>query len=280
MDQFKSWGSYGQFSREVARHRRYVRTSDAQEFLRVVAATCKARLVPVPAEQILWRAQLGHDTQIVDGWEQETAYRPLRMKPRPGRAPEGRVNPKGIPCLYLSMTADAAMSEVRPWVGAAVSLAQFKVLRPLTIVNCSELHGQYFNLAFLNRTFDALTSTSTAPSPDEFEKIVWAAIDTAFSAPVTESDDVAEYAATQILAELFRSEGYDGVAYKSAFGDEGYSVALFDIDSARQLNGALHEVKSIKFEFSEHTLDQYFIDGDGNAFRTVVESVGPVPKKR
>jgi hypothetical protein len=29
-------------------------------------------------------------------------------------------------------------------------------------------------------------------------------------------DDTAEYAATQTIAELFHSEGYDGVAYKTA----------------------------------------------------------------
>lgn len=150
----------------------------------------------MPAGKLFWRAQLGHYLRRVgklsDGYKEEVAYGPSRMKPRAERASEGRVNPKGIPCLYLSTTADAAMSEVRPWVGAAISLAQFKVLRPLTIVDCSVLEGQYFNLAFLNRTFDAFTSTtSTTPSPDEFEKIVWAAIDTAFSAPVTESDDVA-----------------------------------------------------------------------------------------
>jgi hypothetical protein len=170
------------------------------------------------------------------------------------------------------------MSEVRPWVGALVSVAQFKVVRPLTIVDCSVLHDQYFNLAYLSRTFDDLGQNKPW-SPDEIEKIVWAAIDAAFAEPVTDTDDVADYAPTQTLAELFRSEGYDGVAYKSAFGEEGYSVALFDLNSARQLNGALRQVKSIKFEFKDNSQDEYFIDDDGNAVRAVVESVGPVPKK-
>jgi RES domain len=278
MEKFKSWDSYGLFSREVVRQRRYMRTPEAQEFLSVVAATCKARLLPVPAKRIFWRAQLGHGLQVVDSVEQEAAYTPGRMKPRVDRAAEGRANPKGIPCLYLSTTADAAISEVRPWVGAAVSLAQFEVTRPLTVVDCSRLHGQYFKLAFGNRIFDAVGATMSAPSPDEFEKIVWAAIDSAFSAPVTEADDVADYAPTQVLAELFRSEGYDGVAYKSAFGDDGFSVALFELDSARQLNGALHEVKSVKFEFSENPLDQYFIADDGKVVRNIVVSFAPVLK--
>jgi hypothetical protein len=125
---FKSWSSYGDFSREVAQRRRYVRTREAEDFLRAVAATCKARLRPIPNGQIFWRAQLGHDLRIADqhqGYEQDVAFTPGRMKPRPERAPEGRANPKGIPCLYLSTTRHAAMSEVRPWVGALVSVGQF-----------------------------------------------------------------------------------------------------------------------------------------------------------
>jgi len=280
MEKFKSWESYGLFRSEVVRQRRYVRTPEAQEFLCVVAMTCKARLLPVPPKRIFWRAQLGHDWQVMDmdDVEQEVAYKPARMKPRIDRAHEGRANPKGIPCLYLSTTPDAAMSEIRPWVGAAVSLAQFEITRPLTVVDCSQLHGQYFKLAFGNRIFNAVGPTMSEPSPDEFEKIVWAAIDSAFSAPVTEADDAADYAPTQVLAELFRSEGYDGVAYKSAFGDDGFNVALFDLDSARQLNGALHEVRSVKFEFSENPLDQYFIGDDGKVVRNTIVSFAPVPK--
>ena len=64
-------------------------------------------------------------------------------------------------------------------------------------------------------------------------------------------DDTAEYVPTQILAELFRSKGYDGVAYKSAFGADGYNIALFKIDSAVQLNCFLYKATKIDFDFSE-----------------------------
>lgn len=176
-----------------------MRTREAEDFLRAVAATCKGRLRQVPKGQIFWRAQLGHSSGIVDqdrGYEQDIALPPSRMKPRRERALEGRANPKGIPCLYLSNKREAAMSEVRPWVGALVSVGQFEIVRNLTIVDCSVLHGQYFALAFRNRVFMIATGT------------LWAAIDTTFSEPVTDSDDSADYAATQIIAELFRDEGY------------------------------------------------------------------------
>jgi hypothetical protein len=229
----------------------------------VVASTCKDRLLQVPTGKIFWRAQLGCEQDSVTYLE-EVPYGQKRMKPRTERATEGRANAKGIPCLYVSTTKETAMSEVRPWVGALVSVAQFRLWRPITIVDCSKLHGQYINLAFLNRTFDEITGKY---GPEDVQKIVWAAIDTAFSEPVTDSDDVADYAPTQILAELFSSEGYDGVAYKSAFGESGFNVALFDLDIAVQLNGLLYKVESVNFKFSDNPLSEYVIQESGNILK-------------
>src|SRR3546814_9987253 len=52
---------------------------------------------------------------------------PERMRPLADRATEGRANPKGIPMLYLCSSKDAAMSEVRPWLGSMVSLGHFEI---------------------------------------------------------------------------------------------------------------------------------------------------------
>ena len=58
---------------------------------------------------------------------------------------------------------------------------------------------------------------------------VWSAINEAFSRPVTRSDDVAEYAPTQLLAEAFRTRlGRDGRLYGSNLG-KGKNIALFDL---------------------------------------------------
>ncbi|WP_424666577.1 RES family NAD+ phosphorylase [Candidatus Binatus sp.] len=57
------------------------------------------------------------------------------MVPLSDRAREGRVNPKGIPCLYLATHKDTALSEVRPGKGSLISVAQFQTCRDLTIIN-------------------------------------------------------------------------------------------------------------------------------------------------
>ena len=55
---------------------------------------------------------------------------------------------------------------------------------------------------------------------------------------------------SQIIAELFKVTGYDGVAYRSALGD-GHNVALFDLDAASPINFCLYSVASIRPVFEQ-----------------------------
>lgn len=69
---------------------------------------------------------------------------------------------------------------------------------------------------------------------------------------MTKLDDQADYAPTQILAELFHSAGYDAIGYKSHFGDSdtanGYNIAIFDPSAVEIVTCAPYAVKSIKVE--------------------------------
>jgi len=100
---------------------------------------------------------------------------------------------------------------------------------------------------------------------EQKEKAVWIDIDNAFSTPVTLSDDRADYAPTQILAELFRQQGYDAIGYKSHFGDQeerkGYNIAIFDPTAVEIVSCAPYRVKSIKVE-SEQMGNPWFRKSD------------------
>jgi hypothetical protein len=52
-------------------------------------------------------------------------------------------------------------------------------------------------------------------TPEEAEHFIWKHINQAFSEPVTDSDNTADYIPTQILAERFKRDGYEGVIYTS-----------------------------------------------------------------
>jgi len=156
------------------------------------------------------------------------------MKPLSDRALEGRANPKGIPVLYLCSNKEAAMSEVRPWLGSMISLAQFETTKPLKVVDCTRSSEQRTLIYF------------DEPSDDEIDSAVWSEIDRAFTKPVTRSDDSSEYVATQILTELFQDAGFDGIAFRSAFGERSINLALFDLESAVVTYGQLYQLALIR----------------------------------
>lgn len=249
MSVFKSWRSYWNFESSTKRERRYIRTDEEQAFLDTVLATSKSREDPIPAGSVLWRAQLGYefkptyeDDELIG--EEPRPHNPDRMKPIPGQASEGRANPKGIPYLYLATHRDTALAEVRPWIGSLISVAQFKIVRDLVVINCT-LHDPG-NVIYFEE-----------PEPEKRETAVWSHIDRAFSVPVTPSDRAADYVPTQIIVELFKGAGHDGIAYASALG-EGHNIALFDLEAAELINCNLYQVKRINFEF-EQAANPYFV---------------------
>jgi len=126
MSEFKSPNSYREFVARVRGESRFIRTPEDEDFLREVVRTSRHRIREMPTGYRLWRAQLGHHWHQEDddpGHVVEVPHCPSRMRPRQGRATEGRANPKGISVLYLASRKDTAMYEVRPWEGSFVSCA-------------------------------------------------------------------------------------------------------------------------------------------------------------
>jgi RES domain-containing protein len=253
---FESWNEYGSFQRLVKTNARYVLDESSNRFLEAIKQTCTPRRVSaIPSGTEYWRAQIDHtwkpvfeprwhvetDALVMDDGYEQTGYMPTacgqdRMIPWRDRAIEGRVNPKGIPCLYLSEKKETAIGEMRPWIGSLVSVAKFRTNKDLRIVDCSI---DYVPLCYYLEE----------PAPDEREKAVWSAINEAFSNPVDRSDDTADYAPTQILAETFRKQGYDGIKYKSSLG-QGMNLALFNVEGdADCIAPTLCKITCVKYEF-------------------------------
>lgn len=254
MTHFESWKQYSEFSYFVMRSARHVRDAKNQRFLDTVVQTSAKRESVIEKGTVLWRAQLDHKVrtrkpldgkrQEIDSFDARIPCSPKRMIPQPDRANEGRVNPKGIPCLYLSTDRDTAMAETRPWIGSYVTVARFSVIRDLTVVDCSAmetLDGWKLDLFF----------GAPEPEPDKREECVWGDINRAFSQPITRTDDVAEYVPTQVLAEAFRMSmfGYDGIVYGSKVGT-GKSIAVFDLAAAKLASRHLFKVDAFSLKFS------------------------------
>ena len=250
---FNSWNSYWAFSQKVRHGSRYIHSSDVKEFLSNVLITSKDRVKVIKTGSVFWRSQLGHDwlPVIQDGEEvaeEPTPFSPKRMKPIEYSAAEGRVNPKGIPYLYVATDKETAMSEVRPWLGSNISVGQFKTIKKLRVIDCSVHHAKGFVFYF------------DEPEEKEKELAVWSHIDQAFSKPVTLSDQTSDYVPTQIIAELFKSEGFDGIIYKSSLS-KGFNLVLFDINSAHIKNCFLYAAKEINFSFTQ-SANPYYIKSE------------------
>jgi hypothetical protein len=251
--EFACWQSYQNFARRVQRGFRYVWQKEVQAFLDTVLATLKERDITIPSGSLLYRARMGinyriqEDEQGNELGEEPVGYGSEEMKPLREKAGEGRANPAGIPVLYLGTSEQTAISEVRPWIGSDVSVAQFKTTRALRAVDLSRGHGQS---SLFHLTFGELFGEKTVEAAKK-EKLVWINIDNAFSKPVTRSEHSVDYVPTQILTELFRSTGYDGIVYRSQFGNEGYNVALFDLAAAEAINCAPYRVSAVEVTAKE-----------------------------
>lgn len=239
---FQSGQSYWIFAQEVRRGNRYIHSDAAKDFLSTVLETSEERVLPVSSGSVFWRAQLGCKTEPVDQDGKKVRDEPVpfseeRMKPLQDRASEGRANPKGIPCLYLATDKETAMSEVRPWLNARISVGEFKTVGTLRLIDCSK------------HPSGAFAYYEGEPEDKKKQMAVWADIDRAFSQPVTPSDQSADYVPTQILAELFKSNGFDGVHYKSALSKNGFNIALFDTNAATMVDCCVCRVEKIQFSF-------------------------------
>ncbi|MES0446902.1 MAG: RES family NAD+ phosphorylase [Desulfobacterales bacterium] len=242
MQQFDSWASYWEFERTVKRENRYFRDAKIEKFLKSVLETSGNRKRNLPSDKYLWRSQHAYGLRPYYDQEEyiddiEAPCPPERMNPLVDKATEGRANPKGIPYLYLATKKDTAMAEVRPWLGSLISVGQFKTTKDMVLIDCS-VH------------YDRNPCYVVEPGPDEMEQAVWSHIDMSFSKPITEDDKTADYVPTQIIAELFKVNGFDGIMYKSML-EEGHNIVLFDVDSAKLVNCNLYKLDKISFSFNQ-----------------------------
>jgi hypothetical protein len=253
---WRGWDTYRQFAESVRTQLRFVRYIAADRFLIDVLATCGSRERTIGRGTIYWRARLGYETvpvtlsgdddDIQVMTDEARPYSKDGMKPVSNWQSEGRANPRGIPYLYLATTRDTALAEVRPWIGSMISVAEFRIQRDLRIIDCSVHHALENMITLIGDT------TRTR------EDGMWMAIDNAFATPVTKQDEGGEYIPTQIVAEMFKREGFDGIVYKSLLSEDGYNLALFNLNDADVVQCALYNTGSIRFDFkSEGT--EYFV---------------------
>ena len=265
---FSDKNAYLTFNRSVRREFRYARTDDQAAFLAAVEESSGRRVVDMKKGATLFRSQLGHDWRrqelAPDYFEDiECAFPPERMKPVVDKVGDGRVNAKGILCLYLATNEVTAALEARPLIGSYLSMGVFTLDRDVRIVDCSDQSKNMFSRFREGEWTD-----------EEIEAQVWIDINMAFSEPTDRSDGSLDYVPTQIIAETLRRQGYDGIGYKSSYGEKGFNVALFDLDAARLRSCGLVRVKDVSITVSPID-NSYFVEPHG-IVEQVITDIQPI----
>jgi hypothetical protein len=248
---FDSADAYRRFAASVKHDRRFIYERNVENFLDAVFETSASRTAPLKAGSILWRAQLGSEWRTRDKgqpeeMEEEIPFFENRMKPLPSVVKDGRANPRGIAYLYLATTLATAGSELRPWLGASISISQFQTDRELRVVDCTADKKRW---PFKGFNADM---TGTVPwAPEEYESVVWGDINEAMSIPYNPDESGLNYVPTQIISERLRHGGSDGLAYRSLLAEGGTNIVLFDIKDADPINFTVYEAEKVAYTFGQ-----------------------------
>lgn len=184
----------------------------------------------IAEDRFLFRARLSPDGKKFDIDE-------IGAPPKE-KAVEGRANPSWIPYLYLASNPDTAISEIRPQVNDTVSVGSFKLNKQAHII---DLRNPYIdtpfrwgnNLAFVLDIHHFLRMLG---------KIL--------SKPVSRNRTTKEYLPSQYLCEFIKSNGFDGVLYRSDLGD-GHNLVLFNSEKVVCTETKLYRVTSSKVTIEE-----------------------------
>jgi hypothetical protein len=242
---FAGFEDYRSFAETVKNKSRYVWPVEINKFLDDILSSCDHREATLKKGQVFWRARLGcaiserteDDGDLTIVLQEEAPFSPGEMKPIIKWDSEGRANPRGIPFLYMASTRDTALAEVRPWIDAQISIARLRLNTDAKIVDCSQHHAKGdIGKVILDRTLSRIDG-------------VWLAIDQAFAKPVGKDDEARSYIPTQIIAELFKSKGYDGIGYKSVLQEDGFNLVMFDLNIVEVIQTQLCKAESLKYEF-------------------------------
>ena len=240
MSNFRSEHAYWEFAKTVRTERRFIFDGKAGDFLAAVRAASKSRARRVKSGSCLYRVQIGseHDPDPRETGIFEHPLPKTRLIPDPKSIKNGgRANPSGLAYLYLANTKETALAEMRPWLGESLTLAIFKIQKGVKLVVCragSENSG--------GSLFEENTST------EQIDRCVWNDISRAFSRAVTREDQESAYLPTQILAEAFKAEGFDGVAYRSGL-ERGTNIVLFDVGVAKLIHRVVYALKKVRYDF-------------------------------
>lgn len=179
-----------------------------------------------------WRAR-------IQQFRQKEAFHAMDMgAPPQGTSSSGRINPQGISYLYGAFSIETAISEIRPWKGAEITVGEFEINNKLEVIdleNISKTGSFAKDISDIERSLKSQTTS----------KIV---NNLYFSTPVHNHDELA-YLPSQYISERFKSAGFHALLYPSVLHEEGKNIALFNPNLAECISATKYKVTGVSYEY-------------------------------
>lgn len=234
--------SFSEFIERVLNEERHFWSEKTNVFLNALLDSSKTRTQSIPQGAEYFRARASNAVSGILTKEE--------MKPKKNLRSEGRINPYNINVLYLASRKETAIAETRTANRQPITVARFITNRELNLIDCtldrSGWHHYYFG--------------HNPKNAEDSEKSTWIEIGGAFSRPAEDENQRHFYTPTQIIAEFFKHNGFDGIIYQSQFdarlkGEERYSgisqnIALFNLDDADPIDAELWQINTKIIEAS------------------------------
>lgn len=229
------------FVKYLMQENRYVLNERWQRFIQCILHTADKREYILKSGMKFARARIG--IEVVESPEYyEYPLSPDKMGAPPKElASAGRLNPNGISYLYLANNKKTAISEIRPWIGADVSVGYFEILKDQRLVDLTKDKHEW--------PFGRTILLNEHPTPEQIEESVWALMNRTFSQPLSPHDQPLRYVPSQYLAEAFKLNGFDGIGYRSSLNKDGLNILLFDPSCARLRSCEVFCIDNIEYKF-------------------------------
>lgn len=190
-------------------------------------------------DEVFFRARIGIRARFQD--TSDLSFRPKITSqpftaaqigaPPPIASRAGRLNRAGVSYLYLARQKLTAIAEVRPHPGHEISVAAFRANRQMKLASFDTDIGEF------------------SESDEQLELFHFAyEVDKAMSLPIT-PEEVHRYSITQLVADVVRQLGFDGVSYRSALG-KGGNICIFSPESFCLMNDSPEVFRIDGLEYS------------------------------
>ncbi|MBS1830757.1 MAG: RES family NAD+ phosphorylase [Acidobacteria bacterium] len=231
---------FSTYSERVRTKTRFGHDKESREFIAEVLQIARTHTRSVGVGERFWRAQLGPERFVskyddCGEWmgDYKHPYPEDRMRPSSEFVKNGRANPAGIAYWYVATDPTTAIAEMRPWQGATLTVAEIQANRSLQIIDCGSTHPMIAPLHPVK--------------PSTRERFIWNSIGEAFSRPIDPGAIDVDYVPTQILAEAFKMEGFDGIQYKSHLGN-GNNLTVFELDAFAIVELTLWTTRRVSYD--------------------------------